>query len=151
MRLLMAGTLLFSMLVVPALAHSAEGLVTVKSAHSVTATADRLEQALKAKGMTVFARINHTEGAAGVGLELRPTQLVIFGNPRVGTPLMHCGQTMAIDLPQKALVWEDAEGEVWLGYNDPQYLESRHRLQDCDAAVAKVKKALANFAAAATD
>jgi uncharacterized protein (DUF302 family) len=97
------------------------GIISVKSSHDVKATADRLENTLKQKGMTVFIRINHAEGAQKVGKKLRPTELVIFGNPKVGTPLMLCSQTTAIDLPQKALIWEDGEGQVWLSYNDPNY------------------------------
>lgn len=133
-----------------ALASAADGLVTVRSAHSVDSTMQRLVAVLEKKGMRIFVRINHTEGAQGVGQELRPTQLVIFGNPRVGTPLMQCAQTAAIDLPQKALVWEDAEGQVWLAYNAPAYVSQRHRMAGCEEALGKVSKALANFAKAAT-
>ena len=127
-----------------------EGMVNVKSAHSVAATADRLEQALNAKGMTVFKRINHSEGAKKAGKTLRPTELVIFGNPKVGTPLMQCGQTVAIDLPQKALIWRDENGQVWLTYNDPQYLAGRHGIDGCKAVLGKVQNALKNFTQAAT-
>ncbi|MDO6594872.1 DUF302 domain-containing protein [Neptuniibacter sp. 1_MG-2023] len=127
------------------------GLVSVPSTHGVKETADKLESVLTSKGMTVFTRINHTEGAKKAGKELRETEVVLFGNPKVGTPLMQCSQTMAIDLPQKALVWQDANGAVWLSYNDPHYLASRHNIKDCDAAVAKVSGALAKFAKAATE
>ena len=126
------------------------GLVNVKSAHDVKTTADRLEAVLKEKGMTVFIRINHAEGAKKVGLELRPTELVIFGNPKVGTPLMQCAQSVAIDLPQKALIWEDEAGQVWLAYNDPQYLADRHGITECGEVLQKVANALSNFAKAAT-
>ena len=132
----------------PALAGN--GLITVKSNHDVAATADRLENALKTKGMTVFARINHAEGARKVGKQLRPTQLVIFGNPKVGTPLMQCSQSIAVDLPQKALIWEDDKGQAWLSYNDPDYLAKRHGITACGEVLAKVTKALQNFAKAAT-
>ena len=125
-------------------------LISVKSAHDVSTTADRLENILKSKGMNVFARIDHAAGAKKADMELRPTELVIFGNPKVGTPLMKCSQSMAIDLPQKALIWEDKDGDVWLGYNDPDYLAKRHSLSGCDEVLAKVKGALAKFAAAAT-
>ena len=125
------------------------GLISVKSAHDVKNTADRLETVLKEKGMNVFGRINHTEGARKVGQELRPTELVIFGNPKVGTPLMQCGQTVAIDLPQKALIWQDENGQVWLTYNDPQYRSTRHGIDGCKAVLDKVKNALKNFAQAA--
>ncbi|WP_203299291.1 DUF302 domain-containing protein [Marinobacter sediminum] len=132
------------------LAQAADGLIVVKSNHSVAATADKLESVLGEKGMTVFNRIDHAAGAESVGEQLRPTELVIFGNPKVGTPLMRCSQSVAVDLPQKALVWEDEGGQVWLGYNDPAYLKARHGLDDCDKVLDKVSKALANFAQAAT-
>lgn len=131
-------------------AQAAEGLITVKSNHSVTATADKLEAVLSDKGMKIMNRINHAAGAEAAGLELRPTELVIFGNPKVGTPLMQCAQSVAIDLPQKALIWEDANGDVWLGYNDPQYLKSRHGIEGCDDVLNKVSGALGNFSEAAT-
>lgn len=126
------------------------GLITIKSNHDVSTTADRLENVLKSKGMNVFARINHAAGAKKVDLELRPTELVIFGNPKVGTPLMKCSQTTAIDLPQKALIWQDEKDDVWLAYNDPDYLAKRHSIKGCDAVLAKVKGTLAKFSAAAT-
>jgi uncharacterized protein (DUF302 family) len=126
------------------------GLITVKSSHDVKNTADRLENILKEKGMNVFLRIDHTEGARKVGKELRPTELLIFGNPKVGTPLMQCSQTTAIDLPQKALIWQDESGQVWLTYNDPHYLATRHGIDGCKAVLDKVKNALKNFAQAAT-
>jgi uncharacterized protein (DUF302 family) len=140
--------ILFIVLSSTAIAH--EGLVNVKSVHSVTVTADRLENVLKNKGMTVFARINHAAGAAKVGKTLRPTELVIFGNPKVGTPLMLCSQSIAIDLPQKALIWEDETGQVRLSYNNPQYLAKRHGTQGCDEVLKKVANALSKFAAKAT-
>ena len=138
-------------LVLPLSVMAAEGMVTVKSSHSARATADKLESVLKDKGMTVMNRINHTQGAEKAGLELRPTEVVIFGNPRVGTPLMQCAQSVAIDLPQKALIWEDSDGTVWLGYNDPEYLKQRHSIEGCDEVIGKVKGALAGFAKAATE
>ena len=125
-------------------------LVTVKSSHSVKDTADRLVSALETKGMTVFNRINHAEGAKKVGKTLLPTELVIFGNPKVGTPLMICSRSVAIDLPQKALIWEDAQGQVWLNYNNPQYLAERHGITGCQEVLKKVAGALKNFASAAT-
>ena len=141
----------FIFLLVSALPVSAEpGLINVKSSHDVKNTADRLENILKEKGMNVFLRINHTEGARKVGQELRPTELLIFGNPKVGTPLMQCSQTTAIDLPQKALVWQDESGQIWLTYNDPQYLATRHGIDGCKAVLDKVQNALKNFAKTAT-
>ena len=130
-------------------ARSVGGLVTVKSMHSVAATADKLVAVLESKGMNVFARIDHAGGAAKVGQSLKPTQLVIFGNPKVGTPLMQCARTVAIDLPQKMLIWEADDGQVMLGYNSPQYLNGRHGLGKCEPVLKKVEGALANFAAAA--
>lgn len=126
------------------------GLMNVKSAHDVKNTADRLETVLKEKGMTVFLRINHSEGARKVGKQLRPTELVIFGNPKVGAPLIQCGQTIGIDLPQKALIWQDESGQVWLTYNDPRYLAKRHGIDGCEPVLTKVQNALKNFAQAAT-
>jgi uncharacterized protein (DUF302 family) len=126
------------------------GLISVKSSHDVKTTADRLESTLKQKGMNVFIRINHAQGAQKIGKELRPTELIIFGNPKVGTPLMQCRQSVAIDLPQKALVWQDEKGQVWLSYNDPNYLVERHGITGCDEVIKKVGKALGNFAKAAT-
>ena len=126
------------------------GLISEKSAHDVKTTADRLEGLLKQKGMKVFIRINHAQGAQKIGKELRPTELIIFGNPKVGTPLMQCAQSVAIDLPQKALIWQDAQGQVWLSYNDPNYLVERHGIEGCGEVIKKVKGALGKFAKAAT-
>ncbi len=151
MRCMFRLALITSTLLVAMHVQAADGLVTVKSSHDVKATADKLESVLKEKGMTVMARVNHQQGAEKAGLELRPTEVVIFGNPRVGTPLMQCAQSVAIDLPQRALIWEDASGEVWLGYNDPQYLKSRHGIEGCDEVLEKVSGALGNFANAATE
>ena len=102
------------------------GLGHLRSPYSVEETVRRLESALQAKNLTVFARIDHSGEAAKVGLPMRPTQLIIFGSPKAGTPLMVASPTLAIDLPLKALAWEDAEGNVWLSYNRPDYLERRH-------------------------
>lgn len=138
-------------MILPMAVFAADGMITLESNHSVSATADKLESLLKEKGMKVMNRINHSEGAAGVDLELRPTEVVIFGNPKVGTPLMQCAQSVAIDLPQKALIWEDESGQVWLGYNDPTYLQQRHNIEGCDKVLEKVSGALNNFATAATE
>jgi len=130
--------------------YAAGGMITVTSAHSVSQTADRLEAALHAKGMTVFNRIDHAAGAAKVGLQLRPTMLVIFGNPKIGSKLMQCDQQTAIDLPMKALIYKDADGRVQLSYNDPARLGKRHQLDACQPVLNKISKALNNFAHAAT-
>jgi len=121
------------------------GLTTIASQHSVKTTVDRLESAAKAKGLTIFARIDHAAGAASVGLPLRPTELLIFGNARGGTPLMQLAQTIGIDLPLKALAWEDAAGKTWLSYNEPAWLAARHGVKEQGAPVANT---LANAIAA---
>ena len=100
---------------------AADGLITMRSSQGPTETMNRLEAALLAKGMTVFARIDHAAGAAAAGLALRPTELLIFGNAKVGTPLMQSIQTVGIDLPVKALTWQDEAGNTWLSYNDPSW------------------------------
>jgi uncharacterized protein (DUF302 family) len=109
-------------------AMATDGLTTIQSSFGPQDTVRRLEAAVKAKGMTVFARIDHAAGAAEVGLALRPTELMIFGNAKGGTPLMQTDQTMGIDLPLRALVWQDAAGNTWVSYNDPSWLAQRHGL-----------------------
>jgi len=104
------------------------GIVDIPSPYSVPETLSRLQAILKEKGITVFALIDHSGEAARVGLEMPPTQLLIFGNPKGGTPLMVASPRVAIDLPLKALAWQDAEGKVWLSYNAPEYLQQRHNL-----------------------
>ncbi|MBN3560713.1 DUF302 domain-containing protein [Aliamphritea spongicola] len=143
-----AGSILLATVALSA--HADDGLIRLKSASSVAQTADKLEAVLKAKGMTVFTRINHTKGAESVGLSLRPTEVVVFGNPKIGTLLMNCSPQMAIDLPQKTLIQEDEQGQVWLSYNDPQYLAERHDIQGCEKPLKKVAGALNAFAQKAT-
>ena len=106
------------------------GLIHISSRHSVPETVERLESILGAKNLTIFALVDHSGEAAKVGLTMRPTQLIIFGSPKGGTPVMVAAPTVAIDLPLKALVWEDADGKVWLSYNDPEYLKRRHNIPD---------------------
>ena len=132
-------------------AANSNGIIKIKSEHSVSQTINKLEAVLTKKGMTIFKRVNHSAGADKVGLQLRSTELLIFGNPKVGTPLMLCSQTAALDLPQKALAYKDETGQVWLAYNDPAYMAKRHDIKDCDAAVQKVTNALAKFTRAATE
>jgi len=108
----------------------ANGLIHLVSQHSVEDTMQRLEELLKQKGVTVFACIDHSGEAAKVGLDLRPTKLLVFGNPNSGTPLMQAAPTAAIDLPLKALIWQDADGKVWLTYNDAAYVQRRHALSE---------------------
>ena len=113
-------------------------------------TMDRLEAIIKAHGMSIFARINHAALAQEAGLSLRPTEVIIFGNPRAGTPLMQANQTVGIDLPLKALVWEDHEGKVWLGYNEPQWLARRHGIEGAEGITGKIDLALRGIALQAT-
>src|SRR3974390_1734265 len=132
-------------------AMAVEGLTTRPSSHGPKETMNRLEAAVKAKGMTVFARIDHAAGAAEVGLPLRPTELLIFGNAKGGTPLMQSNQAVGIDLPLKALVWEDAAGDTWLSYNDPSWIAKRHGLgHEADATVNAMSAALDALARTAT-
>lgn len=128
---------------------AADGLVAVKSAHSGAETGTRLVAALQARGLKLFARIDHAAGAATIGSTLRPTEVFIFGNPQGGTPLMVCQQTTGIDLPLKALIWQDGTGQVWFGYNDPAWMAARHAAADCPV-VPNLAKALAGLATAAT-
>lgn len=128
-----------------------DGLITIQSSHDPNETATKFEAALTAKGMSVFAKIDHAAAAAGVGMELRPTLLIIFGSPKGGTPLMQAAQTSGIDLPLKALVWQDAAGLTWLSYNDPAWIATRHGLHPGKVpAVTAMSTALQAFAAAAT-
>lgn len=130
---------------------AAEGLTTVRSSYGPKDTMGRLEAEVRAKGMTVFAHIDHAAAAVAAGLSLRPTDLLIFGNAKGGTPLMQSGQTIGIDLPLKALVWQDAAGDTWLSYNDPAWLAQRHGLgHDAEPAVGAIAAALHAVARAAT-
>jgi uncharacterized protein (DUF302 family) len=129
---------------------AANGIVNVPSAFSVEETANRMESILNEKGMTIFNRIEHSEGASKVGIELRETELIIFGNPKVGSPLMKCQQSVAIDLPQKALIWRDENSRVWISYNDPGYLKKRHNITGCDEVISKIEKALFGITKAAS-
>jgi uncharacterized protein (DUF302 family) len=110
-----------------------EGLVARTSAHDPKTAADRLADALVRRGVSVAARINHAAAAARAGLELRPTEVLIFGNPKVGSPLMQQAQTLGIDLPLKALVWGDEAGVTWIGYNDPHWIARRHGIEGAGA------------------
>lgn len=103
-----------------------DGLTTIASMFGPKETMDRLVAAVTARGMAVLARIDHAAAAAKIGMALRPTEVLIFGNPRAGTPLMQASQTIGIDLPLRALVWQDEAGATWLGYNDPSWLARRH-------------------------
>lgn len=142
--------LLVSMLFTVTAATAADnGLITKPSAHSVAETLDRLERLLKEKGLGVALRWNHAEKAGEAGVELRPTELLIFGNPKLGSHLFTSRQTAGIDLPMKALAWQDAQGQVWLTYNDPAYIAERHAIADRAEIVAKMSAALKQLTDAA--
>lgn len=128
-----------------------EGLVTTRSAHGPEETFERLEAAVEGnENLSVIASLDHQENAESVGMDLRPTKLLVFGNPEAGTPLMQSAQTTGIDLPQKALVYEDASGETFLAYNDPYYLAERHGIEGADQQLAAISTALEGLAAEAT-
>jgi uncharacterized protein (DUF302 family) len=130
---------------------AANGLTTLRSSYGPKDTMNRLDAEVKARGMTVFARIDHAAGAAAAGLSLRPTELLIFGNAKAGTPLMEAAQSIGIDLPLKALVWQDASGLTWLAYNDPAWLARRHGLADeTETVMGAMSGALHAIAQAAT-
>jgi uncharacterized protein (DUF302 family) len=122
------------------------GVVLVESSHSVDVTADRIESMLEERGLRLFARIDHAANALQVDAVLGPTQLLIFGSPRIGTRLIQCGRSIGIDLPQKYLIFRDDEGRVWVGYNDPAYLARRHGLEGCDELLVRVGNVLAEMA-----
>ena len=126
------------------------GLITKQSHHSADETLDRLTAILKKKGITIFARVSHSAGAKKSNIPLRKTELLIFGNPKLGSHFFTSKQTAGIDLPMKALAWEDEKGKVWLTYNDPAYIAKRHGIKDRAKIVAKMTKALDNFTNAAT-
>ena len=115
-----------------------EGLTTAPSNFGPKETMERLETELRAQGMNIFARIDHAAGAREAGLELRPTEVIIFGDARGGTPLMQGNQTAGIDLPLKALVWQDAANQSWISYNEPSWIAQRHGLTNIDPVVSKM-------------
>ena len=124
------------------------GMVHIASAHSAAETVARIQGVLKEKGLTLFALIDHSGEAAKVGLQMRFAQVIVFGSPKAGTPLMIAAPTLALDLPLKALVWEDADGKVWVSYNDPAYLRDRHGVpQELITNIAGAAKLLENAAA----
>ena len=128
---------------------NAEGLTTIPSRFGPKETMDRMEAEIRANGMTVFARIDHATGAAKVGLPLRPTEVIVFGNARGGTPLMQSIQTVGIDLPLKALVWQDTAGKTWISYNEPSWIAQRHGIANAEPVVAKMAALLSAIANAA--
>ena len=126
-----------------------DNLVVKQSAHSVAYTLDRLESILKKRGLTIFARVDHAAGAKKAGMDMKPTELLIFGNPKMGTPLMQSNRRIGIDLPIKVLAWEDEKSVVWIAYNDPAYLKSRHAIADKDPVFGKLTGALGKLTDAA--
>lgn len=130
-------------------AMAAEGLKTLRSMYGPSETMARLKEAVEAGGMTVFAQIDHAAGAETVGLQLRPTNLLIFGSPKGGTPLMQSAQTSGIDLPLKALVWEDGAGTTWLSYETPTWIAARHDAQST-VAIGAMTAAIDSVVTAAT-
>jgi uncharacterized protein (DUF302 family) len=109
---------------------SDNGIVHLQSPYSVPETLQRLEALVTAKGLTIFARVDHSGEAAKIGMEMQPTELLLFGSPKSGTPMMIASPTLAIDLPLKALAWQDVDGAVWLSYNSPEYLQQRHKIPE---------------------
>lgn len=138
-------------LLFPFAVNASDGMINVESEYSVATTAKRLERTLNEKGMTIFNRIKHSESAAKIGIELRETELIIFGNPKAGSPLMKCQQKIAIDLPQKALIWKDENHKVWISYNAPGYLKNRHTIKNCEKVFLKIGNLLANITKSAAN
>jgi len=134
--------MLFALAVAQPVQAAPEGMIIKASPYSVKVTLDRLENILKKKGVTIVTRWSHGAGAKRVGMKLRPTELLIFGNPKLGTHFFTSEQTAGIDLPMKALAWQDAQGKVWLGYNDPAYIAKRHGITDRGKIVKKMTAAL---------
>ncbi len=141
--------ILFALLPLSFSVLAAQGMVNIKSSHSVTDTANKLEKVLKSKGMTIFNRVKHSQAAKNAGIDINPTELIIFGNPKIGSKLMQCAATVAIDLPQKTLIWQDENQQVWISYNDPIYLKKRHSIEGCDVILHKVSGALSKLSGAA--
>jgi len=143
-------TAALAVILISSAAFADSGLIVKTSAHDVATTLDRLEAVMKKKGITIFARIDHAAGAQKIGATLAPTQLLIFGNPKLGTPMMQSNQVIGIDLPLKVLAWQGADGKVRVAYNDPAYLAKRHEIADRDAVVKKMSGALNKLTDVAT-
>ncbi len=140
--------LLLNSFIMPSFAH--DHLINYKSQYSAKETADRFVDLISAKGLTLFKRIDHQANAAGVDMELAATELILFGNPNAGTKLMQCAPTVAIDLPQKALIWEDSAGDTYLAYPNPDYLKELHNIAGCDPVLEKISGLLRTLAKEAT-
>lgn len=126
----------------PVAANADDGIVRKASAYDVKATIDRLESILKERGIGIVARLDHAANAARVGLAMRPTELLLFGNPKLGTPVMNAAQSAAIDLPMKAVAMQDADGKVWLIYNKPSFMQARHGIKGADKQIKMMTGAL---------
>ncbi|MCK5665008.1 MAG: DUF302 domain-containing protein [Thiotrichaceae bacterium] len=149
MKLIQTGLTLF-LLCISVISQADDGLMVKPSVYSVAETLDRFEAIIKKKGITLFARINHAQGAKDVGISLEPVELIIFGTPKLGAPLMTSQPKAAIDLPLKAIAWQDKEGKVWLAYNTPDYIAKRHAINDKQAVIKKMTGALNKFSDFAT-
>ena len=137
-------------LITTATASDSSGIQHVKSSHDAKTTMEKLVKIVKAKGFNVFAQVDHTAGAKSVNMDLRPTQLLIFGNPKGGTVLMQCNQNVGIDLPLKFLVTTDKSGQTWISYNETSFIADRHKLDDCGKKVIdKVNNGLKGMSSAA--
>lgn len=128
---------------------ASEGLVSLESPYTVKKTADRFESIILAKGLSLFARIDHKENAESVNLAMPETELILFGNPKVGTPLMNCAPAVAIDLPQKVMIQKGNDNKVRISYNNPEYLQKRHDIQGCDQVISKIAAVLNKLSTAA--
>lgn len=147
MHRLLSAIVVFAFIASPAVAQT--GLITKESRFGVAETIDRLATLAEERGIGVAARVDHAAAARSANLELRPTEVLIFGNPRLGTPLMQSARTIGIDLPLKVLAWEDGAGKVWIAYNDPAFLRERHGISDRDEGFAAMAKALDGLTSAA--
>ena len=147
--ILKAAIAVICLLLPTAVAAGAGGLIEKQSAHGVKETVDRFEAILKKKGITVFARIDHAAGAAKIGQNLAPTELIIFGSPKMGTPLMTASRRIGIDLPLKLLAWQDGDGKVRIAYHAPDRLKARYQVEGRDGVFAKMAKVLDGLTAAA--
>lgn len=149
LTLIIASLTTLQILSYPARSHniyqSSQGMISYPSQYSVQESTHRLKKILKAKGMKVFAVINHSKNANSVGLNLRPTSLIIFGNPKIGTLLMNQNQSIAIDLPQKFLIWQDDNHQVQISYKSPYFLAKRHKINPYHPVLEKVSNALRNM------
>ena len=149
MRMIFMSMLFLALFATPGV-FAGEGLVSVDSSTGAKETADRVERLVKERGMTLVTRIDHAKAARTVGMDLRPTEVLIFGNPRAGTPLMLCKQETGIDLPLKVLVWQDEAGTVKIGYTDPAELKGRYGIRGCDEVLRKMSAFLKALAADAS-